>query len=199
MISKALVTEFKRHTIESYARYVMDDPQVVAFIKRFKEYQRAADKVIDSFEGLVDNGLLNIESEGELADARAFNQSTEECKNRTLQGFIDDLGTSSFPIEYVILRDASHAHPNKTDVPLLIFSDFIRNEHFRDYLFKGSVDLLSGAYFAKDIDLARQKYLVFATFLWAFMKPVKVAITDEGGQKESDTYYVYDDKGAVFT
>lgn len=194
-----LTTEFQRYTIESYAHYILDDPQVVAFIKKFKDYQSAADKVIDSFEAIVDQGV-KFESEQELANARAFNQSTEVCKNAHLQEMIDTLGVEKGwldnPREVILplllTRKASDEPPNKTDLPLYMFRDFITNEHFKDYLFKGTVDLMSGAYFAKDIDLARQKYLVFATFIWIYMKARSDVLYPDGEINGTDTYYDFD-------
>lgn len=190
MTEPTTVPRYKTYTVEEYAHLVLDDPKVREVIEKFTAFQKAADKVIDSFEGLVDSAIVKFDDAEELSLARAFNLSTEECKNTELARIIDathvDIGWDDPELSYdeIAARDASQPHPNATDIPIIVFREFVINPNFRNYLYNGSVSLLSGAYFAKDIDLARQKYLVFATFLWSYMTPK----TPEGG---GDQYYIF--------
>lgn len=189
-MSVTTTPKYKTYTIEEYAHYVLDDPRIQDMTSRFAKYQKAADKVIDAFEGLVDSGVLVFDDAEELERARAFNASTEICKDVELERLLatlhPDIGwiDPELSFDEIAARDASQPHPNKTDVPVIVFYEFATKEEFKDYLYKGSLELLSGAYFAKDIDLAQQKYLVFATFLWAYMD---VKIPEGGG----DQYYNY--------
>lgn len=86
----------------------------------------------------------------------------------------------------IVQRNASEQRPNKSDIPLIIFKRFATDPIFKQYLAKGSVDLLSGAYFAKDMDLAKQKYLVFAVYLWLNFK------VKHSPEKDMDVYYDID-------
>ena len=179
---QAIVPQYKRYTIESYARYVLDDPEVKALMHKFTTYLKAADKLIDSFEGLVDSELVKFDSQEELEAARAFNRVTEETKNTQLKALLSK--KYSVPaLGDVVKREATEPHPNHTDVPLIQFQQFANTLHFQDYFLTGSLYLMSGAYFAKDIDLARQMHLVFAVFLWSFTEPVILA--------DRDTFYEY--------
>lgn len=188
-----IVPQYKTYTIESYAHYILDDPQVKAFIESFKLLQKAADKWIDLFEPLVEQELLKFDSEEELAKARQFNRFTNVSKNRLLQEMIQTLNQEEeWPpikdIADIMIRDESQPHPNRSDIPLLIFRDFANNVYFNDYLFKGSVNIMNTLYFSRDIDLARQKYMVFAVFLWCFMDPHRIIVDD---MPASDMFYDY--------
>lgn len=164
-------------TIIEYAQYVLDDPRIKEFVRKFKTYQAVADRLMDSFELLVDNGVLAFKNDEELEIARSFNHGNEKTKNRELWRMIEkDLyphdewkkemfGAGSF-ISAVALRGADKPHPNVTDMPLIMFHAFAMDKSFGSYLFKDTLSFLNGTYFSKEIDLARQRYLVFAVYLW---------------------------------
>lgn len=183
-------TQPKVSTIEQYAHYVLDDPQVKAFIDDYKKYQRVADRIIDSFEGQVDQGILTFDNEEDLKAARVFNRNSEGGKQVTLMLKVRNMipeAWSKEKLKNIMGRDASQPHPNITDIPLIMFKSFATTKDFDEYLPKGSISALSGAYFSKEIDLARQKYLVFALYLWLFFNAKYTA--------KGDLYYkdVYKD------
>ena len=168
-----------RRTIDQFAHYVLDDPKVKAFIEKFTTYQKTNDKLIDSLEELIDSAGLTFDNEEELKVAREFLRNAEARKNETLRKLIVDIEPLGDVITGLPVFDAISknnirrrerlAIASQSDVPLLVFREFALSDEFKDYLFKGSVPWMSSAYFAKDMDLAQQKYMVFATFVWAAM------------------------------
>lgn len=172
-------------TIAEYTHYVLDDPRVKQIIDSFVRYQRVADKMIDAFDMLIDEGQLRFDSTEELNIAREFNRATETTKRDALTRMIDKIHDFATPIYLrdVMRRTESEPHPNVSDMPLIMFKAFAKHPRFSEYLFTGRIDLISGAYFTKDIDLARQKYLVFALFIWTFFDAKSLY------DRRSETYY----------
>lgn len=178
-------THLRLFTIAEYTKYILDDPRVKAIIDAFVLYRSVADKMIDSFDFLLDEGILTFKTSEEMRIAREFNQASEATKRAGLARIIE--GIHSFPdrldLRAVIGRNETDSHPNITDIPLIMFKAFATHPQFADYLYTGRIDLLSGAYLTKEMDLVRQKYLVFALFIWVFYDAKSLF------DRRSETYY----------
>lgn len=172
-------------TIAEYSKYVLDDPRVKAIIDAFVLYKNVADKMIDAFDFLLDEGLIKFDTAEELRIARIFNQANEETKRAGLARIIDGIHTfpGPFDLRVIVGRNETEAHPNVTDIPLIMFKAFATHSQFAEYLYTGHVDLLSSAYLTKEMDLARQKYLVFALYVWLFYDAKSLY------DRRSETYY----------
>lgn len=159
----------KLYTLQQYAHYVLDDPRVDAWIKRFKTYQRVADRIIDACDAYIDTGVVTFDAIEQEAVTR-YKKAMERVKNEELERMIEEI----HPPYWAHYKLASVARgktnspnaPRREDMPLLMMKRFVCDQHFRDYLFKGVVPLIAGPYFRDDIDLARQRYTIFALFLW---------------------------------
>lgn len=189
-----VLKQYQVRTIIEYAQYVLDDPRVIAFIEKFMTFQAIGDRMMDAFEGMVDAGLLVFKNDEELRIARSYNTSVhQKAKNDELHRMIQNeifppewrLSKEALTVRNLVKKGADQPHPNFTDIPLIMFYEFAQDRAFGRYLYGETLHFLSGTYFAKDIDLARQRYTVFAIYLWVRMDAKSTFDT------KSDTFYEF--------